>query len=187
MAAGTIALIIVLIVVVLAVIGTAASIATRRRRLRDRFGPEYDRVAAELSSRRLAEAELTDRKHRVASYELRPLSDEACEKYSARWSQVQEQFVETPSEAVGEAQALIEAVMRERGYPATGYQQTLEDLSVEHAPVLEHYRAAHAACEKAAADGAGTSASTEELREAMISYRELFSQLLGRAPAAGQR
>jgi hypothetical protein len=50
----------------------------------------------------------------------------------------------------------------------------LADLSVEHADVLQHYRAAH---EIATAAGAGD-ADTEALRRAMVHYRALFASLL---------
>jgi hypothetical protein len=76
---------------------------------------------------------------------------------------------------VSQAQQLVTAVLEDRGYPTEGYEQTLADLSVEHARTLQHYRAAHALSE-ASANGA---ASTEDLRQAMIHYREMFEDLLG--------
>ena len=51
----------------------------------------------------------------------------------------------------------------------------MADLSVEHAATLDHFRAAHDISQRA---GSG-SASTEELRQAMIHYRALFTELLG--------
>ncbi len=147
MSAGSIILIIVIVIVAVATGGSALSVAGRRRRLRDRFGPEYDRVVAEHQSRRLGEAELSRREHRVQKLCLRQLSGEEWERCSAHWDRVQERFVETPSEAVAEAQLLVEAVMRERGYPVTDYEQTVADLSVEHARVLDRYRSAHAIAE----------------------------------------
>jgi protein-S-isoprenylcysteine O-methyltransferase Ste14 len=56
MSTGIIVAVIVVIVVVAAVAAVAAQ--TRRRRLRERFGPEYDRVVEENTSRRKAESEL---------------------------------------------------------------------------------------------------------------------------------
>lgn len=84
-------------------------------------------------------------------------------------------------DAVAEAQSLVETVMRERGYPVTNYEQTVADLSVDHARVLDRFRTAHAITEQA---GSGQ-VSTDELRTAMLYYRELFDQLLAR-PATGQ-
>jgi hypothetical protein len=66
-------------------------------------------------------------------------------------------------------------VMNERGYPTEQDGQMLADLSVDHASVLDHYREASGISERAAA---GT-ASTEDLRQALIHYRALFNELLG--------
>jgi hypothetical protein len=65
--------------------------------------------------------------------------------------------------------------MKDRGYPTEAFDQTVADLSVEHAATLDHYRAAHDISQRA---GSGA-ASTEELRQAMIHYRALFTELLG--------
>lgn len=176
MSAGIIILIVVLIVAIIAVAGTTVSISMRRRRLRERFGPEYDRLISGRGNRRLAEAELSSRERRVAGFSLRPLGDDAYDQFTTRWAQVQEKFVESPTEAVADAQALVEEVMRERGYPTDDYERQLEDLSVEHSAVLAHFRSAHASSQRAVSGAA----STEEPREAMISYRELFDQLLSR-------
>jgi hypothetical protein len=59
--------------------------------------------------------------------------------------------------------------------PADGYAQQLADLSVQHAERLPDYRAAHEISGRAAA---GT-ATTEDLRQAMVHYRALFEELLG--------
>jgi uncharacterized protein (DUF952 family) len=75
----------------------------------------------------------------------------------------------------------VEAVMTELGYPAEGPDQVLADLSVDHAATLGHFRAAEQTSRNAAA---GT-ASTEDLRLAMIDYRALFRDLVGE-PQAGK-
>jgi hypothetical protein len=71
--------------------------------------------------------------------------------------------------------------MKDRGYPTEGYEQTLADLSVEHANTLDHYRQAH----EASLQAEGGKVSTEDLRLAMLHYRALFSDLLGRPGEAG--
>jgi hypothetical protein len=71
--------------------------------------------------------------------------------------------------------------MTERGYPADQPDQVLADLSVTHASSLDSYRAAEEISQSAAS---GT-ASTEDLRQAMIHYRALFADLLGE-PADAQ-
>jgi len=149
----------------------------RRRRLQQRFGPEYDRLVGERDSRRRAEAELTERQRRVQDLDIQPLTDVARASYAGRWTSIQEQFVDAPADAVSGAQFLVADVMTERGYPA-GQQdqdQVLADLSVEHSDTLDRYRAAVEISGKAAA---GT-ASTEDLRQAMVHYHALFADLLG--------
>ena len=179
MSTGAIVAIIVVVLVVVAALAVLAA-ANRRRRLRQRFGPEYDRAVTEHDSKRQAEAELAERERRVSKLDIRPLSPAARAKYSAEWTAVQEQFVDAPQGAVAGAHTLIVAVMTDRGYPTEGHDQTVADLSVEHAGTLDRYRAAHAISERAAAG----SASTEDLRQAMVDYRALFAELLGEPAAA---
>ena len=181
MATGAIVAIVIVVIVVAAVLFMLTA-ANRRRRLRERFGPEYDRAVTERGSRREAEAELSEREKHVRELDIRPLSPTARSQYQSEWTAVQEQFVDAPQAAVTGAQTLVSAVMEARGYPTQPYDQTLADLSVEHASTLDHFRAAHDISQNAAA---GT-ATTEDLRQAMIHYRALFAELLGEPPAPGR-
>jgi hypothetical protein len=173
MSTGAIIAIIVVILIAAALL-VGLSVVNRRRRLRDRFGPEYDRAVSE-HGRREAEAELAERERRVRHLDIKPLSPTARAQYASEWTAVQEQFVDAPQSAVTGAQTLVTAVMKDRGYPTEAFDQTVADLSVEHAATLDHYRAAHDISQRA---GSGA-ASTEELRQAMIHYRALFTELLG--------
>jgi hypothetical protein len=76
---------------------------------------------------------------------------------------------------VGDADELIQTVMRERGYPVDDFETRSADLSVDHPVVVENYRAAHGI---AVAHSRGN-AGTEELRLAVQHYRALFEELLG--------
>jgi hypothetical protein len=174
MSAGATVAIIVVIVIILAVALFVATTA-RRRRLKERFGPEYERLVADQQSQRKAEAELASRERRVRRLDIRPLTAAARTEYIAQWTSIQERFVDQPPSAVSHAQQLVTTVLRDRGYLTEGFEQILADLSVEHARNLEHYRAAHALSESSA----NGSASTEDLRQAMIHYREMFDDLLG--------
>ena len=167
--------VIVAAVIVAAVLVTGVTAARRRRRLRQRFGPEYDRLASERDSKRKAESELTGRERRVDGLDIQPLTESARAGYALQWAGIQEQFVDTPADAVASSQLLVVAVMTELGYPAEDPDQMLADLSVEHAATLGHFRAAEQTSRSAAA---GT-ASTEDLRLAMIDYRALFRDLVG--------
>ena len=170
----------IVIAIVVAVIIVAAAAAwlmmqAKRRRLRQRFGPEYERLTRAHDSRRKAEAELAQRERHVADLDIHPLSPDARSNYRAQWTVIQEQFVETPAEALTAATRLVAAVMRDRGYPATDYDQILADLSVDHAHTLSRFRAGHEISTRADAGGA----STEDMRQAMIDYRSLFQELVG--------
>ncbi|UOX92853.1 hypothetical protein MUY14_20325 [Amycolatopsis sp. FBCC-B4732] len=168
-------LIVVIVVVALAVLGAVIWLVTQemqRKRLQQRFGPEYDRAVEESDNPRAAQRELAERERRHKELDIRPLSATARERYAREWAQVQEKFVDQPSAAVTEADRLLVALMAERGYPTEGYEQQVSDLSVRHAKTLEHYRAAHTTQQKR--DGA----STEDLRDAMVRYRTVFEDLL---------
>ena len=174
MSSGATAVVIVVVVVIIAAV-VAAALLARRRGLRQQFGPEYDRAVNEQNSRLRAEAELTGRQRRVRKLDIRPLTEAARAKYAADWAAVQERFVDSPEAAVADAYALVTTVMTERGYPMHEDEQMLADLSVEHAQTVGHFRAAQEISGNAATGNAGT----EDLRQALIHYRALFSDLLG--------
>jgi hypothetical protein len=168
-------LIVVIVIVAVAVLGAVIWLVTQemqRKRLQQRFGPEYDRAVKESDNPRAAQRELAERERRHKELDIRPLSASARERYTQQWAHVQEDFVDHPAAAVEEADRLLVALMAERGYPTEGYEQQLQDLSVRHAKTLEHYRAAHTTQQKR--DGA----STEDLRDAMVRYRTVFEDLL---------
>lgn len=170
---GVVIAIIVAAVVVIA-LALALWMARRRRHLRERFGPEYDRTVEAKDSRLAAERDLSRREARHQKLEIKPLPGPVRDRYAHDWSRVQERFIDSPDETVGEADRLVTALMRERGYPTEHYEQQVRDLSVEHGRTLEHYRAAH---EVNARSGRGQ-ATTEELRGALVHYRALFDELL---------
>lgn len=176
MSTGIIVGVVVAVIVVGAIIFGVMAVL-RRRRLQQRFGPEYNRLVGERDSRREAEAELTERERRVEGLDIQPLTDIARTSYAGQWTSIQEQFVDSPADAVSGAQFLVADVMTERGYPAGQHDQdqVLADLSVEYSGTLDRYRAAEEISGKAAA---GT-ASTEDLRQAMVHYHALFADLLG--------
>jgi hypothetical protein len=172
--------IVVIVLVVLVVLALVAVLAvmSRRRSLRQKFGPEYDRALAEQESRAAAEKELRERERRHAELTLTPLSAESRAQYAAAWEDIQARFVDSPAEAVGAADELVTRLIAERGYPTENYEEQLAHLSVEHARTLGHYRDAH---EIHLRNEKGE-ASTEQLRQAVVHYRELFADLLGEDP-----
>jgi hypothetical protein len=170
-------LIVIAIVVVVAAVAAAVAAwraRTRTTRLHQQFGPEYDRTVGVRDDRKEAEAELQQRLERRSKLQIRPLAPAARDRYLNDWRTMQAQFVDAPEAAVSGADALIVAVMRERGYPVDEFEQRAADVSVDHPLVVENYRAAHAIAERSARN----EATTEDLRQAMQSYRALFDDLL---------
>ena len=162
-------------VVALAVIWFVARQARTRALQRD-FGPEYDRTMARAGDRGAAESDLRERRERVDALDLRPLSKSDHDRFASEWTKVQAAFVDTPAEAVGEADQLIQQVMTTRGYPVQDFDRRAADVSVEHPDVVENYRSAHSIALKEARED--TDANTEALRKAMVYYRSLFEELL---------
>ena len=169
-------IVIAVVVIVLAVAVWFAVRQNRRRELQDRFGPEYDRTMARTSDRSQAEADLRDRRDRVERLDIRPLSQPDHDRFAAGWTKVQAEFVDTPVDAVADADRLIQQVMERRGYPMADFDRRAADLSVEHPDVVENYRAAHSIAVKETRDD--VDADTEALRKAMVYYRSLFDELL---------
>ncbi|HET9140450.1 hypothetical protein [Actinophytocola sp.] len=161
-------------VVVLALVAWFVQQQMRRRQLRERFGPEYDRAIEEGKDRREVESELLERQKRHSQLDIRPLDEAARTRHIEEWERVQADFVDDPGSAVAEADRLVTVVMSERGYPTEGFEQQVADLSVRHATTLNHYRDAHEVMERHSVN----QASTEDLREAMVHYRALFEELL---------
>jgi hypothetical protein len=159
-------------IVVVGVIAVVVSQELRRARLRRQFGPEHKRLTDELGSSRKAEAELLARQRRAAKLDIRPLSDQQRAQYAADWTKVQEDFVDSPTNALASARRLLSRMMRESGYP-DNQDETVMAVSVHNARALDDYRQAQAIGDKS------SKASTEELREALLRYRTLFDDLVG--------
>ena len=95
---------------------------------------------------------------------LRPISSQAYDRFELAWNRVATEFVHAPSEATREAEDLVYNLLAARGHP-TGRSHLPE-------PMVEARR--WVAREKH--DG------TEALRQAMLHYRQVFEQILGRRP-----
>ena len=168
---------IAVIVIALIVVAAIAFVTSRRRRsqkLRERFGPEYDRVVREEGDPRKAEGVLEFRQKRREKFQIRPLSAADRSSFAVRWNEVQARFVDDQRGAVTVADSLVTDVMQNRGYPIGEFDQRAADLSVDYPLIVDNYRAAH---DIAVRHSAGK-ASTEDLRQAMVHYRALFQELL---------
>lgn len=164
-------------IVVVAIMSFVLTRRHRSQKLRERFGPEYDRVVKKEGEVRRAEGVLEIRAKRREKFVIHPLSEGTRADFAERWRIVQSAFVDDPKVSVSQADQLVNELMETRGYPMADFDQRAADLSVDHPVVVENYRAAH---DIAVRQGRGQ-AGTEDLRKAMVHYRSLFEELLGDA------
>jgi hypothetical protein len=174
-------LIIAAAVVILAALLLIVWLTGRRRRtnrLRERFGPEYDRAVEEHHGRRQAEGRLSDLEERRRGVRLRPLPDDVRRRHYEEWQLVQNRFVDQPIEALKDADELLTRVLAERGYPAGDFSAQADMVAVDHPQAVGGFRDAHALVMRSL-EGDVT---TEQLRRAMVDYRDLFGAVVGEAP-----
>jgi hypothetical protein len=145
----------------------------KTRKLKSRFGPEYERAIEQEGSVRRAEAVLDERQKRVAKYQIRPLTREERDRYTIEWRSLQGRFVDDPKATVSRADRLVRQAMGARGYPITDFEKQAADLSVDHPAMLGEYRVAH----EIAVRSERGQATTEDLRLAMQYYRSLFEEI----------
>ncbi|CAN5157000.1 hypothetical protein BH11ACT6_BH11ACT6_32540 [soil metagenome] len=165
----------VVVLVVVAVLATRSRGGKQTERLKQHYGPEYDRAVQKTGDPKAAEAELVERERKLKKLDIVALSPQAQTMYSEQWRLVQTGFVDNPSTAVKDADLLVNQVMRERGYPIDDFEQRAADISVDHPAVVENYRAAHGIY----LSQQGGQIGTETQREAFVHYRALFEKLLG--------
>ena len=91
---------------------------------------------------------------------LRALAAESRERYINEWDDIETKFVDSPEQAVREAEALTMSVLRERGHPLTD-----RDLPDE---VRRAHRLAYSGRDR-----------TEGLRQALLQYRSLMERMVG--------
>ena len=164
---------VIAVIVVFALVWTATR-AKRTRTLQGTFGQEYDRTVERAGDRGTAERELRERQKRHDELDIRPLSPESRDRYVRQWQSTQTRFVDDPKGAVAEADALVQQVMQERGYPTKDFDRRVADISVDHPDLAEKYRTA----DGIARASERNEASTEDLRHSVRHYRALFAELL---------
>ena len=159
--------------------------------LRRRFGPEYERVVARHGGdTAAARKELQERLKRYGKIEFRPLTWQDRERYAAEWTGIQERFVDSPAGAVGEAETLLARLVQDRGYPDAESGEQIDALSVHRPHHVQSYREIREVVAGQAKDGEGegdgddaaSTASTEELRLALVRARGLFDELVKAGP-----
>ena len=96
---------------------------------------------------------------RRARPNLRPLAAESRERYVNEWDDIEAKFVDSPEQAVREADALVMSVLRERGHPLTD-----RDLPVEVQRAHRLMRSRD---------------RTEGMRQALLQYRAGMERMVG--------
>jgi hypothetical protein len=175
MSTTTTLIIIVGVLIVAAILAWHFLQERRSKTLRRRFGPEYERAVHEHGNQHKAEQALVARQKRMEKIHIHTLSPQDRDRFADEWHEVQSRFVDDPPGSIRDADRLVTEVMRARGYPMGEFEQRAEDLSVDHPQVVRNYRAARAIAIRRDKG----EASTEDLRVALVYYRELFEDLLG--------
>ena len=124
-----------IIAIVIVIIAVAIALwfllqTQRRKRLRSKFGPEYERAIEREGDRRRGEAELVHRESRVKKLHIRDLTPPQRNSYARAWREQQGTFVDDPRGAVVEADKLLTDAMTARGYPTGDFNTQVDDLSV---------------------------------------------------------
>ena len=169
----------VVAVVILALVAWSYSQSRRRTALRDQYGPEYDRTVGTAGSRREAERELAERERMHESLEIQPLSEDARARFSQDWQRAERRFVDDPELAAREADRIVRDVLDERGYPRGDFDKQAAAVSVDHPEAVQRYRHGH---EMVHGNGANGDERTENLRKAMVDFREVFARARGSPP-----
>jgi hypothetical protein len=172
---------IVVAIIIAAVAVMAIRTVSTSRALKDRYGDEYDRAITEHGGRSAAEAELKRRVRAHDDLTLTELSADRVEHFREAWTGLQAQFIDDPTAVVRAADGLVTELVTERGYPDVDFDERVTHLSVDHARVLGAYRDAHTIAERSNAGWA----STEDLRRAVVSYRDVIADVLGETSLGG--
>lgn len=168
-------IVVIVAVVVLAILVALATRSSRRKKLQSRFGPEYDRTVAREGSEHKAAKQLQERAETRESLHLRDLTPAERDRYRDEWQALQASFVDRPATALADADRLVSAVMRDRGYPVDDdFDQRADLVSVDHPEVVQHYRAAHQIHRRSHTE----EITTEDERKALVHYRALFDELM---------
>ena len=167
-------LVAVIFLVIGVVVASAVMRAQRTKRLKERFGPEYDKAVSELGDKRQAEDDLEARVAHVNTLNIRALTAEEVNRYALEWQKTQTEFVDEPLSALQKADRLIREVMNARGYPVDDFEQRAADISVDYPELVSDYRGMHMIAVKQKED----EVSTEEMRQAMVHGRALFNNLI---------
>jgi hypothetical protein len=99
---------------------------------------------------------------------LRELPPSARMRYMNQWDQIEMRFIDSPEEAVRQAETVVMSVLHERGHP-------LSDRDLPNEVKRAHKHAY------------GSRDKTEGMRQAMLHYREVMERMIGSEPTELER
>lgn len=183
--------IVLAIVIVLVLLGAAVYFRWQRlfskepnpRRLRHKYGPEYDRLYAEHGDHAAVAQELGRRESDRAALSITPVDGPERGRLTAEWTSAQAGFLDDPGRAARRAEQLVGEVLTLRGYPAGDPRRQLALASVDHPRSLSAFREGHDLLQRSNTGAPGVDA-TEQLRQAMLNFRAFFDDLVGLGTSA---
>jgi hypothetical protein len=92
---------------------------------------------------------------------LMPLPAESRDRYLAEWERIEMRFIESPDDAVRESDALVMAVLRERGHSLRAKDVPKEVQSAREVAASKKFD------------------RTESMRRAMLHYRAAMEEVVG--------
>ena len=110
---------------------------------------------------------------------VRPLPAASRQRYVAAWSGLQSRVVDRPALALGEADTVVERLLRERGFPVDDPRRAVDVLPAEHARVLDSYRAGHVLEQQ----NTSTRSDAEQVAQGLEHFRDAFEALVAESPA----
>lgn len=111
---------------------------------------------------------------REEHFQVRSLPAETRDHYATAWQTMQTRVEEEPEATVRDSDRLLQAALRDCGYPTGDFGKMPAAVLGEHRAVLENYLIAHRVSVKAETGFI----SDEEVRRAMAALRAAFEGLL---------
>jgi len=145
--------------------------AARSGELRERFGPEYERMVADRG-RDVGETELERRVERYQRSPARPLGHDDRRQVLSRWSELQAAYVDDPNIAIQRAEVLLRTILDRRELGADKLDDRVTAAAFIRPGLADQYRRAHQVFVDVEADRA-TPEREHDLRMAFLVYREL--------------
>jgi len=113
---------------------------------------------------------------RRSRLEIVPLMRDDAVRISMAWRAIQARFADDPRGAVIEADRLMGELLYARAFPLGEIEAHEADISIDYPRLVKNYRTARGIAMRHAQGGS----SAEDLRQAFVSQRTLFHDLLER-------